>query len=117
MCAAVNALLAGRLWFPQVSLERFAILSSKLRKWGSDGVLSPREAEVIGLLQRRLSDKEIGVALGITERTVRFHLHNIFGKLGVHERYSVVEWARAAPRATRKEAALGSGPPVRAFSR
>jgi DNA-binding NarL/FixJ family response regulator len=74
------------------------MLSSGLgkQKRREHSALSPRESEIVGLLQRRLSDKEIGCALGISERTVRFHLHNIFEKLGVHDRYGVVDFARTA---------------------
>ncbi len=73
------------------------MLSSGLsrRERSGQGAFSSRENEIVGLLQRRLCDKEISSALGISERTVRFHLQNLFQKLGVHDRYSVVEWARA----------------------
>jgi DNA-binding NarL/FixJ family response regulator len=101
ICAAVDALLGGHMWHAPQVLERYAMLSSALAKQdgGKHAALSPRESEVVGLLQRRLSNKEIGCALGISERTVRYHLHNVFEKLGVHDRWSVVEWGRAAARA------------------
>ena len=97
ICAAVDALTQGHLWFPPQLLERYVMLSSALEKQtrGDHGGLSPRETEVIGLLQRRLSNKEIGCALGISERTVRFHLQNIFEKLGVHDRHSALELAES----------------------
>jgi len=98
VCAAVEAVVAGRVWAPRRVLERYVMLTSAAvnEKRGGHNALSPRENEVMGLLQRRLSNKEIGGALGISERTVRFHLQNIFAKLGVHDRYSVVELARGA---------------------
>jgi DNA-binding CsgD family transcriptional regulator len=61
-----------------------------------DGDLSPREKEVAALLERRLCNKEIGSALGICERTVRFHLGNIFKKLGVSDRYSLIDLLRTS---------------------
>jgi DNA-binding NarL/FixJ family response regulator len=106
ICAAAEAVLRGRMWYPPQVLERCAMLSSALarRNWGERGALSPRESEVIGLLQRRLSNKEIGCALGISERTVRFHLHNIFQKVGVQGRYGLVDFARdAGPAESRGE--------------
>ncbi len=48
--------------------------------------LTERELEVIKLLVRGRSNKEIGSDMGITERTVRFHLQSIFEKLGVMDR-------------------------------
>lgn len=93
ICAAVDKLLKGHMWFPPQVLEQYAVLSSALEKQrrAEHGILSPRESEILGLLQRRLSSKEIGSVLGISERTVRFHLHNVFEKLGVHDRYSAME--------------------------
>lgn len=48
--------------------------------------LSPRELEVLQLLGRGLSNKEIGAQLGVVEGTVKIHVANIFGKLGVSDR-------------------------------
>lgn len=105
ICAAVRNLLKGHTWFRPQVLDRYAALSSALGKQArlEHGMLSARESEVLGLLQRRLSNKEIGSALGITERTVRFHLHNAFQKLGVHDRYSAMELTRGPqPERSRK---------------
>jgi DNA-binding NarL/FixJ family response regulator len=48
--------------------------------------LSPREIEVIHLLARGLSNKEIGAKLGVVEGTVKIHIASIFNKLGVSDR-------------------------------
>ncbi len=48
--------------------------------------LSAREQEVATLVGRGLSNQEIGAALFISTATVKFHLRNIMGKLGVHRR-------------------------------
>ncbi|WP_341917825.1 LuxR C-terminal-related transcriptional regulator [Hydrocarboniphaga effusa] len=50
------------------------------------GAFSSREREIIDCLRQRMSNKEIAVATNITENTVKFHLKNIFGKLGVQSR-------------------------------
>lgn len=103
---AVEKLLKGHTWLPPQVLERYAALSSALKEQAlaEHGILSPRESEVLGLLQRRLSNKEIGRALGISESTVRFHLHNVFVKLGVQDRYSAMDLAQAVRRESpRKE--------------
>jgi len=109
ICAAVDALVRGHMWYPPQVLERYAMLSSATERptRQEQGGLSPRQTEVVGLLQRRLSNKEIGSALGISERTVRFHLHCAFEKVGVDDRYSLMEWARsAAPTQSRREVAI-----------
>ena len=48
--------------------------------------LSPREIEVLYLLARGLSNKEIAAQLGVVEGTVKIHITNIFSKLGVSDR-------------------------------
>ncbi len=48
--------------------------------------LSPRELDVLRLLARGLSNKEIGAQLGVVEGTVKIHIANIFSKLGVSDR-------------------------------
>ena len=56
--------------------------------------LSDREREVLRLVARGLANKQIGRALGITERTVKVHLGNVFRQLGVTDRTSAALWAR-----------------------
>lgn len=51
---------------------------------------STRELEVISLLLQGKANKEIALALGITERTVESHLGSIYSKLGVTSRTSAV---------------------------
>jgi non-specific serine/threonine protein kinase len=48
--------------------------------------LSPREREVLALLARRLTDKEIAAALLVSPRTVHGHVAGVFSKLGVANR-------------------------------
>jgi predicted ATPase/DNA-binding CsgD family transcriptional regulator len=56
--------------------------------------LTSREREVLRLLPLGLSNKEIGRALFITERTATTHLAHIFAKLGVHNRTEAVARAK-----------------------
>lgn len=48
--------------------------------------LTPRERQVVELAGRRLCDKEIAQALGLSPRTVQNHLHRAYEKLGVSHR-------------------------------
>lgn len=55
--------------------------------------LTSRELEVLRLLAEGLSDKEIARRLYVGVGTVRSHVVNIFGKLGVHSRLQAVVFA------------------------
>jgi two-component system, NarL family, nitrate/nitrite response regulator NarL len=52
--------------------------------------LTPREAEVLGLLAEGLSNKGIAQRLGVSERTAKFHVESILGKLGAESRSEAI---------------------------
>ncbi|MCA0242190.1 MAG: LuxR C-terminal-related transcriptional regulator [Proteobacteria bacterium] len=58
--------------------------------------LSPREAEIVSLLVRSLSNKRIARALNLSIDTVKWHLKNVYGKLGVSGRDEVILRVRDA---------------------
>ena len=55
---------------------------------------SARELEVLRLLNTHLSSTEIAEELFISVNTARFHIKNIYGKLGVHSRSEAIQRAR-----------------------
>lgn len=55
--------------------------------------LTPRERQVLELLVQGLSNRRIGVALGISEHTVKFHVASIYGKLRASSRAELVRRA------------------------
>ncbi|WP_228122024.1 LuxR C-terminal-related transcriptional regulator [Variovorax paradoxus] len=54
--------------------------------------LSDRERDVLGLLAQAMPNKKIALALGLSIDTVKWHLKNIYGKLGVAGRDEAVAW-------------------------
>jgi DNA-binding NarL/FixJ family response regulator len=60
--------------------------------------LTAREQEVYELVQRGLSNREVGAELGISSGTVKIHMQHIFAKTGVRQR-SGLAVARAAAAA------------------
>jgi DNA-binding NarL/FixJ family response regulator len=62
-------------------------------------LLTAREEEILGLLDRRLSNKQIATALGNSVATVKFHLAHIFAKLGVNDRHSANSRSGTGPDA------------------
>jgi DNA-binding NarL/FixJ family response regulator len=67
-----------------------ALLSESETEPLSQGPLTDREAEVLGLLSRGLANKQIAAALGISEHTVKFHVSSIYTKLNVTNRTEAV---------------------------
>jgi LuxR family maltose regulon positive regulatory protein len=61
---------------------------------GQEGLFSTREREVLLLLTKGKSNKEIARDLSLAEATVKFHLKNVFGKLGVSRRAMAISVAR-----------------------
>jgi DNA-binding NarL/FixJ family response regulator len=59
-----------------------------------DKTLSAREQEVLRLVAQGLANKQIARRLGISERTVKAHLTNVFSALGVSDRTQAALWAR-----------------------
>ncbi len=55
--------------------------------------LTPREAEVLGLVRAGLANKQIARRLEISERTVKAHLTSVFQRIGVSDRTQAALWA------------------------
>jgi DNA-binding NarL/FixJ family response regulator len=55
--------------------------------------LTERELEIVRLVASGYKNKEVGITLTISERTVKTHLTNIFQKLGVRDRVGLVMYA------------------------
>jgi len=60
----------------------------------SAALLTPKEAEVLNLLSAGLPNKQIAMALEVSEETVKWHLKNLFSKLDTGSRRHAVDRAR-----------------------
>ena len=52
----------------------------------NDHPLSPREREVLSLAAKGFTNKEIAYRLGVSDRTVQFHMNSVFNKTGTASR-------------------------------
>jgi len=95
--AAIRAVQAGERQFgPGVSAALAEGLAAEAARTEQDAVigrLTPREREVMAQVAAGRTNKEAGVALGISPRTVETHRENLMKKLGIR---SVAELTRFA---------------------
>lgn len=88
---AVRALNAGESYLePRIAAKLVAEVSAPYR---FAGLLTERQRVVLRLVAAGLSNKQIARSLAISERTVKFHLTSIFGKLEAENRAQAVATA------------------------
>lgn len=88
---AVRAAARGEGWFSQAIAAQMA---TWVRTDSTDSTkLTERELDVLRLLVQGKSNPQIASELCITERTLRYHLGNIYAKLGVHSDREAIVWA------------------------
>lgn len=80
----------GSLLQPIVASKLLRQVSQEQALFPGPETLTPRELEVLRLLARGLENKEIAAQLVIAERTVKFHVSSIQGKLGAGNRTEAV---------------------------
>ena len=82
---AVRAIASGMTWFSQASM---ATLTQSRAPVATP--ITKREAQVLHLVARGWTNLRIAHELGIGERTVRFHMENLFGRLRADNRLAAV---------------------------
>ena len=78
----VEAVAQGRMVFPFLDVRK--VYQSPLTG------LTRRELEVLSALAAGRTNKEIAADLGLSPNTVKFHVKNLFQKLGVHNRSQAI---------------------------
>lgn len=88
--AAVRAAARGEA--PLTPRAAAALLAHR-RSRPPEVELTPREREVLGLVVDGLANKQIARRMGISEKTVKGHLTNLFQRIGVADRTQAALWA------------------------
>jgi DNA-binding NarL/FixJ family response regulator len=91
VAAMRGAARGDRLW----TAEQFA----RARRWREEEQerwerLTERERAVLSLVAARGSNKRVAHEMGISEKTVEYHVTNILGKLGVGSRSEAIVWVK-----------------------
>lgn len=92
LLAAVRLVLDGETYLPPLMLHA----AGPAPMAADGGPLTPRQREVLRLLCEGHANREIGVQLGMHEKTVKTHVSAIYRTLGVVSRPQAVAAARAA---------------------
>jgi DNA-binding NarL/FixJ family response regulator len=83
---AIRAVHAGQRRIPSEVASRLAERMTRTE-------LTSRELEVLGLIVKGRSNKQIAAELGVAEGTVKIHINNILSKLGVSDRTQAATFA------------------------
>jgi DNA-binding NarL/FixJ family response regulator len=122
LCHCIEAVHQGQIWANNEQIQYLvdALADAATRRIVNakgEGVLTPREDLVVGLVATGISNREIAEQLSIKENTVKKSLLRIYDKLGVSNRVELVLYAlthrdryksEAAPRQTATRAVVHS---------
>ena len=84
LAECIRAVAAGENW-----MESEVLRDPRMPSRMPRSVLTPRELQVMELVERGYRNKDIGLALGIRTGTVKIHLKHIFEKTGIRGRYGL----------------------------
>lgn len=84
LAGCIRAVAAGGTW-----MENEVMRDPRLPLRIGRSALTPRELQVVDLVERGYKNKEIGESLGIRTGTVKIHLKHIFEKTGIRGRYGL----------------------------
>ena len=94
LAATIRKAAAGQpVLHPMAAARVMQELSAPPRRAGGADEISPREMEVLKLIGKGMSNKEIGERLFIGERTVKTHVSHLLEKLGLQDRTQLAIYA------------------------
>jgi len=93
LARAILCVAAGQLWVSQEVLREFLFEVGRILRKDVHHrqTTTPREDEILELVRRRLSNREIADLLQIRVSTVKFHISNIFSKMHASRRRELAD--------------------------
>jgi DNA-binding NarL/FixJ family response regulator len=115
LCRCITVVHQGQFWAntEQVGFVIEALNSctpSRVINARGDGLLTPREDQVVNLVAEGIGNRDIAQQLGIKENTVKKSLLRIYDKLGVSNRVELVLYA-LTHRGTQRRSSVPAPPP------
>lgn len=92
LSAAIRKIAKGGIYFSDAVLYELERVSN-VKKQNEEAHLTQREVEIIGLIEKEMSNKEIADTLFISERTVETHRKNIFRKTKTSTVIGLIKYA------------------------
>ena len=88
LAATIRKIVAGTL-----EMRTFGVGESRAARSARDAGLSPRESEILRQIADGRSTREIARELWLSQQTVKYHLTNVYRKIGVKGRTEAVRYA------------------------
>jgi DNA-binding NarL/FixJ family response regulator len=107
LVAALRSVVSGSTVIQGALAEGLSIRASGGRSQATD-LLSPREAQILQLISRGLTNRTIAREIGIAPRTADQHVHNILVKVGARSRGEAVRYALEHELAAPTESGVSS---------
>lgn len=92
---AVKAVANGGVWFEQGLFRCLFVQSNSAEISRQKTGFTSREKHIMAFLANAKTNKEIGVYLGLTERTIKSYVSNLFRKTGIPNRSGLASYAVA----------------------
>ncbi|MEW6228896.1 MAG: response regulator transcription factor [Bacillota bacterium] len=89
---ALKTVARGETWLSPRITSKLARMATERRPYIVQ-MPTNRQIEILRLVAAGKTDREIAQGLGMAERTVRYHLRNLYDKLGVNTRAEAAAWA------------------------
>lgn len=91
LASAIRTIHSGQLLLSPVAMR--SLMNGNGAANTSAPSLTPRESQVLGLIAKGQTNRQIARALGVSEKTVKTHVTNLLRRIGAADRTQAALWA------------------------